>query len=354
MKELAELRKKIDEIDRSIVELLNRRAELSHKVGEIKKIYNIDIIDYSREKEVINKILSYSNKKIPDEDLKNIYREIIASSRKVQKSYTVSILGPEGTFSHIVFKKFFGDNTECRFTKNIKDIFIDVLNEHSRFGIVPVENSIEGSVSKTLDFLYEFDIKIWAELLLKVNFNFISFAHSKNEIRVIYSHPHAVSQCRNFIEKTFLNAEIIELASTSAGIKYLKENHNAGAIVSPIAGDIYNIPVMFKNIEDNPNNFTRFFVISKNVNKIKKGNKSSIIFAVSHKPKSLFNALEVIGNFNLNMCKLESRPIKGVPWEYMFYVDIEGKLTEKFFNEFKNKTTYLKFLGTYPVEVVNE
>ena len=352
MKELVKLRKKIDEIDKNIVELLNKRAELSHKVGEIKKLYDIDIIDYSREKEVINKILSYSSKKIPDEDLKNIYKEIIASSRKVQKSYTVSVLGPEGTFSHIVFKKFFGDNTECRFSKNIKDIFIDVINENSRFGIVPVENSIEGSVSKTLDYLYEFDIKIWAELLLKVSFNFISFAKSKDKIKIIYSHPHAVNQCRNFIEKTFPNGEIIELSSTSAGIKYLKENKTSGAIVSPIAGELYNIPVMFENIEDNPNNFTRFFIIAKNINKIKKGNKSSLIFAVSHKPKSLFQALEVIGSFNLNMCKLESRPIKGVPWEYMFFVDIEGELNDKFIEEFKNVTTYIKFLGTYPVEVL--
>ena len=175
MKKLSELRKKIDEIDKKIVELLNKRAELSYQVGELKKRSNIEIIDYSREREVLNKVLSYSSKKIPDEDLKNIYREIIASSRKLQKSYNVSFLGPEGTFSHIVFKKFFGDNTECKFAKNIKEIFYDVNNESSRFGIVPVENSIEGSISQTLDYLYEFDLKIWAELLLKISFNFVSF-----------------------------------------------------------------------------------------------------------------------------------------------------------------------------------
>ncbi len=350
MKKLIELRKKIDEIDKSIVELLNKRAELSREVGEIKKINKVEIIDYEREKEVFRKILSYSKKIIPDEDLKNIYREIIASSRKIQKSYTVSVLGPEGTFSHIVFKKFFGNNTQCRFSSKIKDIFLDVLNEHSIFGIVPVENSTEGSVSATLDYLYEFDIKIWAEIMLKISFNFISFANSPFEIKLIYSHPHAISQCRNFIEKTFPDAEVIEMSSTSAGIKFLKDNKNAGAIVSPVAGDIYNVPVMFKNIEDNPNNFTKFFVISKEENKIKKGDKTSLIFTVSHKPKSLYNALKVIGDFNLNMCKLESRPIKGIPWEYMFFVDIEGEVSENFFNVLRDKTTYFKFLGTYPVE----
>ena len=352
MKDLKDLRNKIDEIDKKIVELLNKRAELSHEVGKVKKEKNLEIIDFSREKEVFNKVLKYSNKKIPDEDLKNIYREIIASSRKLQKSYTVSILGPEGTFSHIVFKRFFGENTECNFAKNIKNIFIDVSNKNSMFGIVPVENSIEGSISATLDYLYEFDVKIWAELLLNVSFNIVSFAKSKDKIKKIYSHPHAIAQCRNFIEKNFKDAEIIELSSTSSGIKFVKEDKTASAIVSPLAGEIYKIPVLFKNIQDNQNNFTRFFVISNDINKLKKGEKSSLIFAVSHKPKSLFTALEVIAKFNLNMCKLESRPIKGVPWEYMFFVDIEGELNDKFIKEFKDVTTYIKFLGTYPVEVL--
>ncbi len=350
---LRKLRDEIDNIDREIVRLLNKRAELSYKVGEEKRAKNIDIIDYEREKEVFKKILSYSDKIIPDEDLKNIYREIIASSRKIQKSYTVSILGPEGTFSHIVFKRFFGENTECSFTKKIKDIFKDVASENSKFGIVPVENSIEGSISATLDYLYEFDVKIWAELLLKVSFHFVSYAESKDFIKKIYSHPHVIAQCRNFIETNFPDAEIIELSSTSSGIKFLKNDPSSGAIVSPLAGDLYNVPVMFKNIEDNSSNFTRFFVISNDVNKLKKGEKSSLIFAVSHKPKSLFKALEVIAEFNLNMCKLESRPIKGVPWEYMFYVDIEGELTDEFLNKFKNTTTYIKFLGTYSVEVLD-
>ena len=347
---LTELRNKIDEIDREIVELLNKRALYSKKVGEIKKKNNIEIIDFSREKEVFNKILKYSDKIIPDEDLKSIYREIIASSRKIQKSYNVSILGPAGTFSHIVFLKFFGKNTDSVFCKKIKDIFIDVIKENVKFGIVPVENSIEGSVSSTLDYLYEFNVKIWAELLHKISFNLVSFAKDKSKIEKIYSHPHAISQCRNFLEIEFPEVEIIELSSTTSGIKFLQKDKESAAIVSPLAGEIYDIPILYKNIEDNPNNFTRFFIISNNENKLKHGDKSSLIFAVSHKPKSLFNALDVIAKFNLNMSKLESRPIKGVPWEYMFYVDIEGKLPERFLNEFKNVTTFIKNLGTYPVE----
>ncbi len=350
---LRKLRDEIDNIDKEIVRLLNKRAALSFKVGEIKRAKNIDIIDYEREKEVLKKILSFSDKIISDEDLKNIYKEIIASSRKIQKSYIVSILGPEGTFSHIAFKRFFGENSKCSFTRGIKDIFKEVVSENSRFGIVPVENSIEGSISATLDYLYEYDVKIWTELLLKVSFHFVSYAQTKDFIKKIYSHPHAIAQCRNFIETNFPNAEIIELPSTSSGIKFLKNDLFSGAIVSPLAGELYNIPVMFKNVEDNSSNFTRFFIISNDINNLKKGEKSSLIFAVSHKPKSLFKALEVIAKFNLNMCKLESRPIKGVPWEYMFYVDIEGELTDEFLNEFKNNTTYLKFLGTYSVEVLD-
>ncbi len=351
-KELKELREKIDDIDKRIVKLLNERAKLSKKVGDVKREKSIEIIDFSREKEVYRKVISYSEREIPDENLISIYREIIASSRKLQKCYTVSVLGPEGTFSHIVFRKFFGNNTNCKFTENIKEIFKDIAVKNSKFGIIPVENSVEGSISQSLDYLSEFDVKVWAELHLKISFNFVSFQKDISKIRKIYSHPHAIAQCRNFIEKNFSDAEIIELSSTSSGIKFVKEDLSSGAIVSPFAGEIYKIPVIFENIEDNPNNFTRFFVISDVENKLKKGEKTSIIFAVSHKPKSLLKALEVIAKFNLNMCKLQSRPLKGIPWEYMFFVDIEGEISDEFLKELQDKTTYLKYLGTYPVEKI--
>ena len=351
-KELIKLRKEIDNIDKKIVTLLNKRAFYAKKIGDVKKEQVVEIIDFSREKKVFETILSNSENIIPEEDLKIIYREIIASSRKLQESYTVSFLGPEGSFSNIAFEKFFGKNTLYRLSRNIREIFNDVNNGNSKFGVVPVENSIEGSVNITLDSLFRFDLKIWAEIMLKINFNFISFAKENKDIKKIYSHPHALSQCKEFILKKFENAELIDVSSTSESVKYIRENKISGAIVSPAVSNICDIPVLYKNIADSPNNFTRFFVISQTENKIKKGDKSSFMFAVSHKPKSLFNALEIVAEYNLNMCKIESRPIKDIPWEYLFYVDIDGQLSENFLDEFKKVTTFFRNLGHYPLEVI--
>ncbi len=347
--DLKNFRNKIDEIDNQLVSLLNKRTIYSKKIGEIKNQHGIELIDYSREKEVINKIIKKSSGIIPERDLINIYREIIASSRKIQKSYTISLLGPEGTFSYIVFEKFFGKNTNHDLCKNIKEVFQNVVNKDSKFGIVPVENSVEGSVSETLDYLYYYDVKIWAELKLKVNFHLASYYKTEN-ISKIYSHPHAIAQCRNFIDKNFPDSKVIPLSSTAEGIKFLKEDRESAVIVSPYSTEIYNLKVLYKNIEDNANSFTRFFVISRSENNISDGIKTSLIFAVSHQPKSLFKAIEVVAENGFNMCKIESRPIKEIPWEYLFFVDIEGKVNDKFYNEFQENTTFLKKLGTYPVE----
>ncbi len=352
MENLEKLRKEIDDIDKSIVELLNKRALLAKKIGNVKKENVLEVIDFSREREVFKKIIFNSENIIPEEDLKTIYREIIASSRKLQKSYVVSFLGPEGSFSSVAFKKFFGKNTQYKLSKNIKEVFNDVNNSNSKFGVVPVENSIEGSVNITLDCLFEFNLKIWAEIMLRINFNFVSFAENEKDINKIYSHPHALAQCREFISKNFKNAELIHISSTSESIKYIKDFPDSGAIVAPSFTDIYNVPVIFRNISDNTNNFTRFYVMSQNENRIKKGDKTSFMFAVSHKPRSLFKALEVVAKYGLNMCKIESRPIKGIPWEYLFYADIEGGLKEDFMEEFKTVTTFFKSLGYYPVEIL--
>ena len=349
--DLKNFRDRIDKIDDKLVSLLNERTTYSKKIGEIKNQYGLELIDYSREIEVINKIVKKSSGIIPEKDLKNIYREIIASSRKIQKSYTISFLGPKGTFSYIVFEKFFGKNTNYDLCKNIREIFLNVVNKDSKFGIVPVENSIEGSVSETLDYLYHFDIKIWAELKLKVSFHLAS-CYKPDKLRKIYSHPHAIAQCRNFLDKNFPDAKLIPLSSTAEGIKFLNNDKESAAIVSPYSTEIYNLKILYKNIEDVNNSFTRFFVIGKDENNISEGSKTSFIFAVSHQPKSLFKALQIVADNGLNMCKIESRPIKEIPWEYLFFVDIEGKVNDKFYTEFQNNTTFLKKLGTYPVELI--
>ncbi len=342
-------RKKIDEIDEEIVKLLNERAKAALEIGIFKKENNKNIIDFRREQDVIANILSNSEGIIPEKDLLNIYREIIAATRKLQKSYKVSFLGPQGTFSSIAFKKFFGNNTEYEARNSLRQVFEDVEKEYSMFGIVPVENSLEGSVNETLECFFNYNIKIWAEIALKISFNLLSFG-DKKDITKIISHSHAIAQCRNFINSNFPDIETEAVNSTGKAVEMAIADKNKAAIAAPDSSKIYDIPVLYESIEDNTNNYTRFHVISLKENITDKKEKSSFIFAISHKPKSLFNVLEVISKYNLNMCKIESRPIKGIPWEYLFFIDIENQLPEKFMEDFKEKTTFLKNLGSFPVE----
>jgi chorismate mutase/prephenate dehydratase len=346
---LREYREKIDNFDIEIVELLNKRAEYAIKIGKFKKSSKREIIDYNREKDVISNILNANKGRFPENDLINIYREIIAATRKLQESYKVSFLGPKGTFSSIVFKKFFGENSDYLMRDSIKKVFLDVTNGYSKFGIVPVENSLEGSVNETLECLFTNNIKIWAELSLKVSFNLISKGKKEN-IKKIVSHSHALAQCRDYIYRNFPNIETDTTSSTAKAAELAENDPSVAAIVAPGVEKLYNIPVIVENLDISANNFTRFYVVSLDENRVDVKDKSSIVFAISHKPKALFNVLKVIADFNLNMCKIESFPLKGIPWEYLFFVDIEGDLNEDFIENLKDKTTYFKNLGTYPVE----
>jgi chorismate mutase/prephenate dehydratase len=349
---MKKFREKIDTIDENIVKLLNERAKAALEIGKYKKEKKINVVDFHREKEVIANVLSKSDGIIPEKDILNIYREIIAATRKLQESYKVSFLGPTGTFSSIAFKKFFGNNTEYKERNSIESVFNDVDKEYSMFGIVPVENSLEGSVNETLECLFGFNVKIWAEISLKISFNLFSNCRKKEYIKKIVSHSHAVAQCRNFISKNFPHVKVEFAESTAKAVeKALKDKYTA-AIASPYISDIYKLSPIFENIEDNANNFTRFYIISLKENKTGKKEKSSFIFSISHQPKTLFKVLEVISKYNLNMCKIESRPIKGIPWEYLFFIDIENLITEEFLKEFKVKTTFMKYLGSFPVEKI--
>lgn len=341
----------IDEIDSEIIKLLNRRAKAAIEIGQFKRNKNMDIIDFQREKEVIANILSKSEGIIPEKDILNIYREIIAATRKLQKSYKVSFLGPEGTFSSVVFEKFFGNNTEFESRRTIENVFKDVDKEVSMFGIVPVENSLEGSVNETLECLFKYNVKIWAEISLKISFNLFSL-NNKEKIKKIVSHSHALAQCKNFINKNFPDIKTEAVESTAKAAEMALKDESIAAIASPHISKILKLPAIFENIEDNTSNFTRFYIISLKENIAEGKRKTSFIFSISHKPKALFNALAVISKYNLNMCKIESRPIKGIPWEYLFFIDIENSIPDNFIDEFKEKTTFLKNLGSFPVEEI--
>lgn len=265
----------------------------------------------------------------------------------------VSFQGERGAYSESAVYAFFGSSVEVNPCRELKNVFEAVQRKDTPYGVVPVENSLEGSVNMTYDLFLVYDLKVCGEVIVKIDHCLIANpSTSLDAVEAIYSHPQALAQCRNYLEK--LGRELIPTYDTAGSVKMLKEKglKNAAAIASEKAAELYGMKILAREIADNPWNFTRFFVLSeKDAPKTGK-DKTSIIFSTLHAPGSLFRAIEEFANRNINLTKIESRPTKQKPWEYNFYLDFEGHRTEKncedALDALQKKVAFLKVLGSYP------
>jgi chorismate mutase/prephenate dehydratase len=238
-------------------------------------------------------------------------------------------------------------------TKDIPDIFRKVFAEDVDYGLVPVENSTYGSVPITLDLLLEMDLKVIGEFILRIKLNLIAMKEiALTKIQTILSHENPLGQCRKFIEENLPNAKVIETKSTSKAVELLPEYDNAAAIGTELAAELYDRVVISRGIEDNQNNYTRFFIIGNEDTQPTGTDKTSIVFSVRHVPGALLAALKTFSSRNINLTKLESRPARLTPWEYYFYTDFEGHVldahVQEALTELKNSTLFIKILGSYP------
>ncbi len=265
-----------------------------------------------------------------------------------------AFLGPKGTFCEQAALTFFeGKNVSLINCKGINDIFELVEDGNVDYGVVPIENSTEGSVNIALDLLLESKIFISGEVEERITHNLIArsgidFA----DIEIVISHPQAIAQCRVFLDKYLPNVQIKEADSTAAAVKVLENMDKAAAIASELAAKTYGTNILKEGIEDNPNNFTRFLVLAKKDSNPTGADRTSILFSVQHIPGALNKALEVFARRRINLTKIESRPTKDKPWEYIFFCDFEGHRTDKKLSEaleeLENSTIFLKILGSYP------
>jgi prephenate dehydratase len=266
----------------------------------------------------------------------------------------VAFQGESGAFSEEAALKFFDKNIETLGFETLNEVFDVVETKKVDFGIVPVENSIEGTVRKGYELFLNYDAKPFAEVIHRISHCLISlFGETLKSIKVVYSHPQALGQCSKFLEKQ--KYKIVPFYNTAGAVKMIKEKKlkHAGAIASERAGKIYKMKILKKGIENNPQNYTRFLVIAKDKETAPTGkDKTSLIFTLKHVPGSLFRALEVFAKRKINLTKTESIPISGKPWEYNFLVDFEGHFKDKkvslALDELKAKTTFLKVIGSYP------
>ena len=345
-------RKAIDEIDEKILDLINQRLLHSKEIGKVKKQKGNQIFDGSREGEIMNRLSALNNGPIRNASLLHIFSDIIAESRQIQSAQVVTYLGPEATFTHIAAMNHFGRSATFLPQPGIRDVFSEVEKESCNYGVVPVENSIEGAVNLTLDLLAESDLKICAEKYLSISHDLLSATGSLDDIRQIYSHPHAFAQCRKWIKEYLPKAILCECSSTAQAAQTALKQPGSAAIASNEAAQIYNLKIVASKVEDYTRNVTRFLIIGKDAIQRTGNDKTSIMFVTSHIPGALFKVLEPIAGAGINMLKLESRPSRHENWNYSFFVDLEGHIEDQVIAdtiaEMKNICLYLKSLGSYP------
>ncbi len=350
--EIKRLRKKIDEIDDSILDFLNKRAEIVIEIGRIKTNYNQEFYVPAREQEIYERLMNRNTGPFPSEAIKSVYREILSASLSLEKPLRIAFLGPKATFTHVACINRFGLSAEYIMARGIPEVFDVVERGGADFGVVPVENSTEGVVNHTLDMFLESNINICGEILLEVSHDLLSKTGRPQDIKRIYSHPHAIAQCRKWLETNMPDIPVIDVASTAAAAQMASEDLKSAAIASEFAALLYDLRVVYRKIEDNINNFTRFLVIGKKIPERTGKDKTSILFSVKDEVGALYRMLEPFAKNNINLTKIESRPNKTKAWDYVFFLDLEGHIEDdtvkRAVDELKERCTFLKILGSYP------
>jgi chorismate mutase/prephenate dehydratase len=266
---------------------------------------------------------------------------------------TVAFQGERGAYSESAVYQFFGEKAEVKPCKEFRNVFDSVCNQETQFGIVPVENSLEGSITQNYDLFLKYGLKVYGEVIVKIEHCLIANPGTAlPDIKTVYSHPQALSQCQNFLED--FGRELISTYDTAGSVKMLKEKglKNAAAIASERAANIYGMHILAKDIADNLENYTRFFVLSQEDSPATNRDKTSIIFSAKHEPGSLYKALGEFAKRNINLTRIESRPTKKTAWEYNFYLDFEGHRSEpqciKALRALEKYAIFVKILGSYP------
>jgi len=350
---LEDLRKKIDETDAKIVKLLAERIKIAREIGEEKKEQGKEVEDKDREKIVLGNVRSIAQEeKISPESIESIYRQIITVAKSME-GIVVAFQGEIGAYSEEAAFNFFGPSVRVEPCESLDDVFKAVEGAKVSFGIVPIENSLEGSISRVYDLLLDSSLKVCGEMELRVVHCLIANPGARVDlIRRVYSHPQALGQCQAFLKH--LNCELIPTYDTAGSVKMVKEMGimDGAAIAGARAAEIYGMEIIASEIEDNPNNFTRFFILSQKDSPPSGNDKTSIVFSVKHRPGALYEFLKELAVRNINLTKLESRPTRQKPWDYNFYLDFEGHREDKASREaleyLAETSLFVKVLGSYP------
>jgi len=350
---LKDLRSQIDSVDDELLRLFNQRAKLAQTVGEVKGgalVYRPE-----REAQVLRRLTAGNPGPLPSKVVAHLFTEVISACRAQEDMLAVACLGPRGTFSEEALGKHFGGQVPRVMCASIDEVFRAVESGTVGYGVVPVENSTEGAVGRTMDLLLVTPLKLCGEISLPVHQNLLSKAADKEKIRRIYSHSQSLAQCNTWLSLHLPDIERIPVASNAEAARRAAAEADAAAIAGRAAAEHYGLSILAASIEDDPNNTTRFVVIAEQEIAASGKDKTSFVMASQNRPGAIFDLLEPLARHRVSMTRLESRPSRTGLWEYVFFVDIEGHQSDATVNsalsEIRERAGFLKVLGSYPVVI---
>jgi chorismate mutase/prephenate dehydratase len=361
---LKQYRDQIDSIDSQLLRLINERAKLARAIGELKD----DGVIYrpEREAQVLRRLQAENTGPLSEEGVSQVFRAVMSNCRALEKELSIAFLGPLGTYSEEAALKQFGQGRSAVVCGTIDEVFRTVEAGQADYGVVPVENSTEGAVGRTLDLLLSTSLKLCAEVMLPIHHCLVSFDNTIERIRAVYSHAQSLAQCHEWINKNLPSAICESKVSNAEAVKLIAEAYNSmdptlqklgtAAIASRRAAELYGAFVLAENIEDDPNNTTRFLVLGKQDVAPSGKDKTSLVMATQNKPGAMVGLLEPLAKHGVSMTKFESRPSRQGLWDYVFFVDVEGHETDASVKaalyDLRQRASWLKVLGSYPAAVI--
>ncbi len=357
LQELGAVRDQIDAIDAQLLVLLNERAKCAQHVGEIKDRYGEagQVYRPEREAQVLRRVQNLNAGPLPDESVTFFFREVMSACLSLENPLGVAFLGPLGTFSESAAVKHFGHAARLAPQGSIDDVFREVEAGHAQYGVVPVENSTEGAVGRTLDLLFGTSLKICGEVVLRIHQHLMTNETSLAGIRKVYSHAQSLAQCHEWLNRSLPGVSRVSVGSNAEAARLASIEPGAAAIAGVAASERYDLPRLVESIEDEPNNTTRFVVIGRHDSGRTGADKTSLIMSAANRPGAVHELLAPFADAGVSMDRLESRPARAALWEYVFYVDIEGHrddpAVKAALDALAPRAAFLKILGSYPQAV---
>ena len=355
---LDKIRQRIDALDEKLQALISERARLAQQVAEVKQAQGDAAVYYrpEREAQVLREVLARNEGPLPGEAMARLFREIMSACLALEQPLKVAFLGPEGTFTQAAALKHFGHAVVTVPLASIDEVFREVRAGAVNYGVVPVENSTEGVVNHTLDMFMQSSLTICGEVDLRVHHHLLSRQQDRKKLQRIYSHQQSLAQCREWLDAHLPDVERVSVSSNAEAARRAAEEDNTAAIASDVAAELYGLEVLKANIEDNPDNITRFLIIGHQAVPPSGDDKTSLLISTRNMPGALYQLLKPFAENDISMNRIESRPSRLTNWEYVFFIDINGHVQDEkvaqCLDTLREEAAMLKVLGSYPRAVL--